>query len=77
MVGAAVMRRVRSSGPALAEREEADAAEPRQSYENPRNRAASMPALAASNKICPTCGSMYGTEAGFCGNDGTFLVRAN
>ncbi len=28
-------------------------------------------------RICPTCGSMYGTDAEFCGKDGSFLVQAN
>jgi hypothetical protein len=31
----------------------------------------------AVRKICPTCGSMYGSESEFCGKDGSFLVRAN
>jgi hypothetical protein len=28
-------------------------------------------------KICPKCGLMYGTEAQFCGKDGSYLVQAN
>lgn len=31
----------------------------------------------AASKICPTCGSMYGTEAQFCGKDGSCLVQTN
>ncbi len=35
------------------------------------------PSTFVSRRICPTCGSMYGTEADFCGKDGSFLVQAN
>lgn len=29
------------------------------------------------SRICPTCGSMYGSEAQFCGKDGSYLVSTN
>lgn len=40
----------------------------------PAVAAAAVPAV---SKICPTCGLMYGTEAQFCGKDGSYLVQAN
>jgi hypothetical protein len=39
--------------------------------ENPTNR------TAAGRRICPVCGSLYGPETQFCGNDGAALVPIN
>jgi hypothetical protein len=39
--------------------------------ENPTNR------VTAGRRICPVCGSLYGPETQFCGNDGAALVPIN
>jgi len=68
MVGAVVMRQVRHGHPS---RDNA----PGEDQQKTAGHDAATQRL--ERKICPTCGSMYGTEAGFCGKDGSFLVQAN
>jgi hypothetical protein len=50
---------------------------PRLSLQPATAAAATDIALAGGGKICPTCGTMYGSEAQFCGKDGVCLVQTN
>lgn len=36
-----------------------------------------IPAVTAARRICPLCGTIYGAEGQFCGNDGATLVPIN